>query len=142
MIKKTARKAIFAAACLFFATPALADDSLYRDLGGMDGIKKFVDVEMAYHLENPRIMHQFDETNIDRLKEQLVIFFCQTAGGPCKYTNHDMKVVHQGMHLTNVDFNALVEDMQKAMDDQGIPFSVQNRLLARLAPYQRQVVTK
>jgi hypothetical protein len=31
---------------------------------------------------------------------------------------------------------------QLAMDEVGIPFATQNRLLARLAPYERDVVTK
>jgi hemoglobin len=46
------------------------------------------------------------------------------------------------MHLTEADFNALVEDTQLAMDEIGIPYATQNRLLARLAPYEREVVTK
>jgi hemoglobin len=46
------------------------------------------------------------------------------------------------MHLTDADFNAQVEDMQLAMDEVGIPYRTQNRLLARLAPYERDVVTK
>jgi hypothetical protein len=32
--------------------------------------------------------------------------------------------------------------MQSAMDELGISFSTQNRLLARLAPFERDVVTK
>jgi hemoglobin len=43
---------------------------------------------------------------------------------------------------TNADFNAVVEDLQSAMEDCGIGFATQNRFLARLAPYQHQVVTR
>ena len=123
-------------------SPAFADDSLYRDLGGKEGITRIVDAEMVRHLANPRIKAQFDDTNIDRLKEQLVIFICALSGGPCKYTGPDLHTVHKGMHLTEADFNALIEDMQLAMDEVGIPYRIQNRLLARLAPYERDIVTK
>jgi hemoglobin len=53
-----------------------------------------------------------------------------------------MTAAHKGLHLTNADFNAVVEDLQAAMETCGIPFAVQNRFLARLAPMQHQVVTK
>ena len=115
---------------------------LYRDLGGKEGITKIVDHEMVHHLTNPQIKAQFDDISIDHLKGQLVIFICQLTGGPCVYTGHDMAIVHKGMHLSDADFDALTEDLQLGMDEIGIPFATQNRLLARLAPYERQVVTK
>jgi len=123
-------------------SPASADESLYRDLCGKEGITKIVDAEMIRHLANPRIKAQFDDTNIDRLKKQLVIFTCEVSGGPCKYTGHDLHTVRKAMHLTDADFNSSVEDMQSVMDELGIPFSTQNRLLARLAPFERDVVTE
>src|SRR5271170_5050110 len=128
--------------CAFATTPASADDSLYRDLGGKEGITKIVEHELAYHLKNPRIKAQFDDISLDHLKGQLVIFICQATGGPCVYTGHNMAIVHKGMHLTDADFNALVEDMQLGMNEVGIPFATQNRLLARLAAYEHQVVTR
>jgi hemoglobin len=130
------------ALCTVANVPALADDSLYQDLGGMDGITKIVEHELVHHLANPQIKAQFDDISLDHLKGQLVIFICQVTGGPCVYTGHNMSIVHKGMHLTEADFNALVEDSQLAMDELGIPYRTQNRLLARLAPYERDVVTK
>ena len=53
-----------------------------------------------------------------------------------------MREVHQGLKLSNADFNALVEDLQLAMDKNGIPSRTQNRLLALLAPMQRETVSR
>jgi hemoglobin len=39
-------------------------------------------------------------------------------------------LVHKGMRLTEADLNALVEDIQLAMDEVGILYRTQNRLLA------------
>ncbi len=64
------------------------------------------------------------------------------AGGPCTYTGRSMHDAHKGLHLTNADFNAVVEDLQKALDKESIPFATQNRFLALLAPMQHEVVTK
>jgi hemoglobin len=53
-----------------------------------------------------------------------------------------MTSVHIDMQITNAMFNALVEDLQVAMDERKVPFSMQNKLLHKLAPMQRQIVTR
>jgi len=124
------------------AEPAFADDGLYQDLGGRNGIVRIVDSSMAVVLADPRILHQFDDTNMERFKGLLADHLCVVAGGPCIYTGHSMADAHRGLHLHNMDFNALVEDLQDGMDKEGIGFRTQNRLLARLAPMQHDVVTR
>jgi hemoglobin len=51
-----------------------------------------------------------------------------------------MKKAHSGFDINRSHFNALVEVLQLSMDARGIPFRVQNRLLARLAPMHREIV--
>jgi len=127
---------------LLFATPAFAQDTLFADLGGQAGIDKIVEASVDNYLADPRISKIFDESNMDRVRAQFKVQFCQIAGGPCEYKGHGMAEAHKGLRLTNAHFNAVVEDLQAAMDKVGIPFAVQNRFLARLAPMQRDVVTK
>jgi hemoglobin len=83
----------------------------------------------------------FKKANVVNLKSQLVDQICQVSGGPCEYKGPDMKVVHSNMDITKTDFNALVEVLQKSMDAQGIAFTSQNQLLAKLAPMHRDVIT-
>ena len=63
-------------------------------------------------------------------------------GGGCAYTGRDMKSAHAGLGIARSQFNALVEDLQVAMDKRGIPFRAQNQLLAKLAPMHREVETR
>ncbi len=63
-------------------------------------------------------------------------------GGPCVYTGRSMAEVHADTGLQPADFGALVEHMQTAMGEEGVSFRDQNRLLARLAPMKRDVVTR
>jgi hemoglobin len=127
-------------ACL--SLPAAADDTLFADMGGQPGIDKIVDASVDNYLADDRIKAIFDESNMDRIRAEFKVQFCQVAGGPCTYQGHDMAAAHKGLHLTNADFNAVVEDLQDAMDKVGVPFATQNRFLARLAPMQHQVVTR
>jgi len=128
---------------LIFATPAFADgDTLYADMGGKAGIDKLVDVSADNYLSDVRIKAIFDESDTDLLRAEFKDQFCQISGGPCIYKGQNMTAAHKGLHLTNADFNTVVEDLQAAMDTCNIAFSVQNCFLARVAPMQHQVVTK
>ncbi|MAF03699.1 MULTISPECIES: group 1 truncated hemoglobin [unclassified Herbaspirillum] len=122
--------------------PATPDDSLFRALGGLPVIERVVQDFMDNMLADARIRHTFDNSNVKRVREKLVEQFCQLSGGGCIYTGDPMREVHQGLKLSNADFNALVEDLQLAMDKNGIPSRTQNRLLALLAPMQRETVSR
>jgi hemoglobin len=123
-------------------TGARAEDTLYRDLGGRAGIAKIANRTIDFSLADDRIKHAFDDSNIERIRLMLSDQLCEVAGGPCVYKGHSMTEAHRGLHLHDRDFNAIVEDLQKAMDEAAIPFPVQNRLVARLAPMEHQVVTR
>ena len=127
---------------LALSMPVHAEDTLFADMGGQAGIDKIVDASVDNYLVDPRIKAIFDESNMDRIRAEFKVQFCQVAGGPCAYAGHDMTEAHRGLHLTNADFNAVVEDLQAAMEKVGVPFAVQNRFLARLAPMQHQVVSR
>lgn len=126
------------------ATPAMAQGSeaFYEGLGGEAGIKKIVDSFLAIILVDPRIAHQFKELDQPHFVAKLAEQFCQLSGGPCQYSGKGMKDIHDGLNITNAQFNALAEDLQYAMEQHGIPNRIQNKLVAKLAPMQREIVTK
>lgn len=128
-------------ACAALAsTPASADDALYQQLGGQPGLVKLMDDFMQRLLADPRMNPFFKDVNQAHVKAQLVDQFCQVAGGPCRLDGPDMKKAHAGLDIDRAAFNALVEVLQQSMEAQGITFSTQNRLLAKLAPMHREIV--
>jgi len=118
------------------------DDSLYRALGGQAGIEAVVEGMLLKIAGDVRIVHHFEDVDIQRLRDKLVEQLCMEAGGPCSYTGDSMEESHTGMRLTPGDFNALVENLQAAMTEQGIAIPAQNRLLARLAPMRGQIIDR
>ena len=136
------KKIALAFALSLAASAAYADDTLFQDMGGKENVTKIAYDTADNFLADPRIKDTFDNTNIDRFKILLGEQFCSVAGGPCQYTGRNMYETHKGLHLTSADFNAVVEDLQKAMDKNGVSFATQNRFLARLAPMQHDIVTK
>ena len=137
-----------ALAALLFATgaaraqpaPAVAD-RLYEALGGQPGIARLVDELVPRLAADPRIGPSFKDTNLRELNKQLADQFCVVSGGPCRYEGASMKDAHAALRVDKADFNRLVELLQDSMDARAIPFAEQNRLLARLAPMHRDIVT-
>lgn len=116
--------------------------TLYADLGAKPGVEKLVERTVEMMLADARIASTFDETNMVRFKQKLAEHLCQVTDGGCVYSGHSMRDAHKGLHLQTSQFNAMVEDLEKAMDSLDIPFSTQNRLLAVLAPSYRDVVVR
>ncbi len=119
------------------ATPS---PHLYDAFGAREGIKRLTDDFVQRITTDVRIADKFKDSNLKRLREKLEEQFCQIMGGPCVYSGDSMKEVHAGMGIHMADFNAVVEDLQLAMDSQGIAFADQNALLALLAPMYKDMV--
>ena len=124
------------------ANPAPANPELlpvFKQFGGREGLVALMDVFMVQLLADARTRPFFAEADQARIKAHLVEQFCVILGGDCTYTGRDMKTAHAGMGVDRAAFNALVEDLQIAMNKRGIPFRAQNKLLAELAPMHREI---
>ncbi|KQQ81348.1 globin [Xanthomonas sp. Leaf131] len=122
--------------------PAPRDASLrpvFDDFGGKAGLTALMDDFMDNLMADKRTRPFFENANRDHVKAQLVDQFCVILDGPCTYGGKDMAEAHRGMNIDRAQFNALVEDLQAAMNKHGIPFRSQNKLLSKLAPMYRQV---
>jgi len=114
--------------------------SLYDRLGGQPAITAVVDDFVGNVAADNRINGFFARTDIPRLKRLLVEQICQGTGGPCTYTGRSMQAAHKGMNITDAQFNALVEDLQKSLNKFKVPEKEQGDLLAILGPMKPQIV--
>lgn len=128
------------------ATPLKGGD-LLKAFHGKDGLARITSDLVDRNLADPRIKDVFATADIVRLKRTLTEQFCYVLAGPasdggCDYTGKDMTAAHKDQGITPRDFNALVENLQWAMDKEGVAFSAQNKLLAKLAPMSRQTIER
>ncbi|MFP5459698.1 MAG: group I truncated hemoglobin [Bacteriovoracia bacterium] len=124
------------------ATASAAELDAYRAFGEKPGLVRVVDDLLLNLLADKRTKPFFEKVEPVRLKEKLVEQFCVELGGPCTYTGQTMKRSHKGHEIGTADFYALVEALQLAMDMNGIPSRAQNKLLAKLAPMQKDIINK
>jgi hemoglobin len=145
---------IIAATLLACASPALAaeptnpagaepiaGDATYKAFHEKAGIQRIMDDFIVRITADTRIGRHFTTSDLPHLKAALVDQVCYLVGGPCTYGGKDMKSTHATMGLSDADFNALAEELQISMDKEGVAFAAQNKLLAKLAPMERVIVT-
>ena len=115
--------------------------ALYQALGEKAGIQALMNDLVDRLRGNPQIGPMFKDIKPAYLKQQLTDQLCRVSGGPCVYEGEEMKKSHAELKIGTAQFNLLVELLQDCMDARQIPFSVQNQLLARLAPMHREIIT-
>lgn len=121
------------------ATPG-GQSTLYRELGGEQGLAEIVDNLIMEIARDERILPRFADSNVARFRENITEHFCDLADGPCDYTGDSMEQIHRGMDISGAEFNALVEDLITAMNQAEVPIGVQNRFLARLADLRPAII--
>lgn len=122
--------------------PAPPQKSLYERLGGEASIKAVVDEFVANVGADSRINQFFANADLERLKGHLVNQIGQASGGPQQYTGRDMKTTHAGMGIDGAAFDALVEDLVKALDKFAVPEQEKSELLGVLGSMRSDIVEK
>jgi hemoglobin len=120
--------------------------TLFERLGGKDGIAAVVDAFILNVIHDKRINKFFEKTAKDqdrtiKFRQNLIDQICEAAEGDCKYVGKDMKTAHKDMRISDVEWNALIEDLTKAMKDKNVGETEQGELLAKLGGMHDDVVT-
>ncbi len=123
------------------ATP-FAGQAMWQAFHGREGVGRVVDGLVARSQADPRISDIFKGQDMVRLRRTLREQFCYILNGGCDYSGRDMKAAHKDLGLQTADMGALVENLQKAMSQERVPFRAQNRLLAKLAPMKRDMLER
>jgi hemoglobin len=130
-------------ACASTEQKAASTPSLYRRLGGREGIALVVGDFTANMASDPRVNARFKGLKppaVEKLKSNLADQICEATGGPCSYVGRDMKTTHAGMKITEAEWNAGVENLVKALDKHNVNAQAKQELLGLLAPMKKDIV--
>lgn len=145
-------RATLIALCLWMNAVSLtaqqpADTSLYVRLGGVPAIALVVDY-FVDRLEwnpviraNPAVRLAFADPIKPGLKYRLTELVCAVTGGPCTYGGRPMDEAHDGMGITEAEWQAMVEEFQRALRRYKVPPREQQDLLAVVATTKEDIVT-
>ncbi len=119
------------------------EPSLYDRLGGRHPIALVVDDFVDSVSADPRVNARFKAlkpAEVFRLKSYLADQICEATGGPCSYVGRDMKSVHQGMTISEAEWDATVENLVKALDKHKVQAKEKSELLGLLGPMKKDIV--
>lgn len=124
------------------AAAATPQKSLYDRLGGLEAITAVVDEFIKNLAADERVNKKLARSgmNVPRVRLHLIEQVCAATGGPCKYTGLSMKTTHKNMGVTEGEFNAVVEDLTKALDKFNVPGQEKSELLGALAAMKGDIV--
>ena len=118
-----------------------ASQSLFDRLGGQEGLEAVVDALLVNIGADSRIKPYFNNLNQVRFKANNVAFLCEKTGGPCSYTGAEIKRVHKSLQITSEDFDAMMEDIGKTLDEKGVAEADKKELMDILASYKADIVS-
>ena len=118
----------------------MANLTLYQQLDGKAGLERLVDSFINQIGNDEQIIHYFEHANISHFREGFINHLCVLTNGPCEYARDSMVEIHTGMHITEADFNHVVDLLINAMNEQNIDHTVQNKILAKMAPLRSQII--
>ena len=119
-----------------------ADDTLFRHLGGMDGITAVVDGWVTRMSSDARLGGRFQGADLPAMKKQLVDQLCALSGGPCTYGGPDMKAAHAGKGVTADEFRFTLEHLSAALRDRKVSSKDEGRVVGMLLPMKSSIVEK
>lgn len=121
------------------------EKSLYERLGGYDAVAAVVDDFVGRLVQDPQFAKFFAGFSNDskkRIRQHIVDQFCAAAGGPCLYTGRDMRTTHQGIGITEADWNAAAKHLVASLDKFKVPKREKDDLLAFVSGLKKEIVEK
>lgn len=125
------------------ALVAYEPPSLYDRLGGREGIRRVVDDFLANAVADGRVNGRFaglPPARRERLTALLADQICAATGGPCLYLGRDMATAHRGMRISEGEWTATVEVLDRALQGRGVSGAARADLLGLLGAMKKDIV--
>ena len=120
-----------------------APKSLYQRLGGYDAIAAVTDDfigRLATDKQLGRFFVGHSTASLQHIRQLVVDQLCAATGGPCVYIGRDMKTAHQGMGISEDDWNAAVKDLVATLEHFKVPEKEKSDLLSALSTLKPDIV--
>ena len=114
--------------------------SLYDRLGGKEAITAVVDEFVNRLVSDPRVKGRFASTDVKRFKMLNTELVCVSTGGPCKYSGRDMKNTHNGMRISQAEFDLTAGHLAATLKKFKVPKQERDELLGIIGSLRNDIV--
>ena len=118
-------------------------ETLYKRLGGYDAIAAVVDDFIGRLVADKQLGRFFTGASADskkRIRQLVVDQICAASGGPCIYIGRSMKASHEGLGITESDWQAAVGHLVATLDKFKVPQKEKDELLAIASSLKPDIV--
>jgi hemoglobin len=119
------------------------EKSLYHRLGGYDAIAAFADDLLPRLLADPQLGIYWKGKCKDSLRKErqiLVDYLCAATGGPVNYVGRDMKTSHEGLGISESDWDVFAKHAVASLEDLGVPRKEKDDVLTLAASLKADIV--
>jgi len=117
--------------------------SLYKRLGGYDAIAAVTD-DFIGRMATDKSLQKFfaghSKDSLGRIRQLVVDQLCAATGGPCVYIGRDMKSSHQGMGISEADWNTAAGHLVATLDKFKVPEKEKAEVLAAITGLKNDIV--
>ena len=116
---------------------------MYLRLGGYDALAAFVDDLLSLATSDPQIsvyLKGMSRDSMRRARQLTLDFLCSSLGGPAFYLGRDMKILHDGIGISDDDWSLLIGHAGTALDDLGVAQPEKSDVLAFLEGLKGDIV--
>lgn len=120
--------------------------TLFDKLGGPEAVSFAVDSFYKNVMNDERINHFFADVDLDVQSRHLKMYLIHVFGGLSKYNGKSVKAAHKHlvdkMGLNDNHFDALLENLQKSLDELGLSGQVISEVRSVFESTRNEVLCK
>ena len=116
-------------------------ETLYERLGGRDAIAAVVESFYERILDDERVAHFFEDTDMSSLRSHQTQFLAAAAGGPVEYDGADLETAHAHLDVDERDFEIIAVHLDEALASFDVPAAERDEVLAAVGELEPAVVS-
>jgi len=129
----------------FAVEQTVAEQSLYRRLGGYDAIAAVTDEFIGRLASDQQFARFFSGLSTDskqHLRQLVVDQLCAATGGPCVYVGRSMTQSHKGLGITKAEWDRSAGHLAASLDKFHVGAREKNEVLAAVTTLEPDIVEK
>ena len=119
--------------------------SIYKRLGGYDALAAVADDWLGRLMKDEKLSKFFNGVSLDsqkRIRQLALDQLCAATGGPCIYIGRNMRTVHEGLGITEADWDLSVKHLIASLDKFKVGKAEKDDLLKALTGLKKDIVDK
>lgn len=117
------------------------DRTLYERLGGQEGIAAVVDRFYERVMDDDRLVHFFEDVDMERQRAHQTQFLSSVTGGPVEYSGAEMEEAHDHLDIDGRDFEAIATHLDETLQEFDVSEEDREVVQAEIERYEDAIVS-